>query len=128
MPGYQLKPRDGRKLNLSIKEHRGMVEKLNVKLKNVKEHDSPISQLNGLALKQSEEFAHNLNVKQIEYLEGKLTKVTQEMGGHTQTGSTSTKGEGKKENLRKSSERKRKRTETERPTSLWNLCWKAAGK
>ena len=29
-----------------------MVEKLNVKLKNVKEHDSPIFQFNGLALKQ----------------------------------------------------------------------------
>lgn len=85
-----------------------MVEKLNVKLKNVKEQDSPIFQFNGLALKQGEEFAHSFNVKQIEYIEAKLTKVTHEMEGHTQTGSTS----GKKENRRKSSERKRKRTET----------------
>ena len=30
IPGYQLKPIDGRKLNFSIKEHRAMVEKLNV--------------------------------------------------------------------------------------------------
>ena len=30
MPGYQLKPSDRSKLNWSIKEHRGMVEKLNV--------------------------------------------------------------------------------------------------
>src|SRR5215208_7951416 len=29
MPGYQLQPSDGRKLNFSIKEHRAMVEKLN---------------------------------------------------------------------------------------------------
>ena len=34
------------------------------------------------------------------------------MEGHTQTGSTSAKGEGRKENRRKSSERKKKRTET----------------
>ena len=81
-------------------------------LKNVKEHDSPIFQFNGLALKQGEEFAHSFNVKQIEYIEAKLTKVTQDMVGHTQTGSTSTKGERKKQSRRKSSERKRKRTET----------------
>ena len=62
-----------------------MVEKLNVKLKNVKEHDSPIFQFNGLALKQGEEFAHSFNVKQIEYIEAKLTKFTQDMEGHTQT-------------------------------------------
>ena len=89
-----------------------MVEKLNVKLKNVKEQDSPIFQFNGLALKQGEEFAHSFNVKQIEYIEAKLTKVTQGMEGHIQTGSTSAKGEGRKENRRKSSERKKKRTET----------------
>lgn len=35
MPWYQMKPSDGRKLNLSIKEHRGMVEKLNMILKDV---------------------------------------------------------------------------------------------
>ena len=30
MPGYQLKPRDGKQPNWSIKEHRGMMEKLNL--------------------------------------------------------------------------------------------------
>lgn len=97
-----------------------MVEKLNVKLKNVKEQDSPIFQFNGLALKQGEEFAHSFNVKQIEYIEAKLTKVTQDMEGHTQTGSTS----GKKENRRKSSERKRKRTET----NVQRVCGICVGK
>ena len=38
MPGYKLKPSDGRKLNLFINEHRGMMEKLNVKMKDVKEN------------------------------------------------------------------------------------------
>jgi len=56
MPGYQLKLSDGRKLNFSIKEHRAMVEKLNVILRDVKEHDSTLFQSNGLALKQGEEF------------------------------------------------------------------------
>ena len=37
MPGYQLKPSDKSKLNLSIKEHRGMVKKLNVMLRDFKE-------------------------------------------------------------------------------------------
>ena len=43
MPGYKLKPSDGRKLNLSIKELTGMVKKLNVLLKDAKEHDSTLS-------------------------------------------------------------------------------------
>ena len=76
MPGYQLKPGDGRKLNFSIKEHRAMVEKLNVILKDVKEHDSTLFQSSGLASKQGEEFAHSFNVKQIKCM---LTKVTQDM-------------------------------------------------
>ena len=59
MQGYQLKPSDGRKLNFSIKEHRAMVEKLKVLLKDVKEHDSTLFQSNGLALKQGEETAHS---------------------------------------------------------------------
>ena len=54
MPGYQLKPSDGRKLYYSIKEHRGMVEKLNVISKDVKEHDYTLVHSNGLALKQGE--------------------------------------------------------------------------
>ena len=37
MPGYQLKPSDKSKLNWSIKEHRGMVKKLNVMLRDLKE-------------------------------------------------------------------------------------------
>ena len=125
MPGYQLKPSNGRKLvNLSIKEHRGMVEKLNVTLKNVKEHDSTLFQSNGLALKQGEEFAHSFNVKQIECIEAKLAKATQDMeaienkkrsydsifkGIHKQH---INKRRRKKENRRKSNEGKRKRTET----------------
>ena len=66
MPGTscpnQLKPSDGRK----VKEQRGMVEKLNVTLENVKEHNFTLFQSNGLALIQGEEFAHCFNVKQIE--------------------------------------------------------------
>ena len=62
MPGYQLKPRDRSKLNWSIKVHRGMVEKLNVILKDFKEHDSTLFQSNGLALKQGETFVHRSNV------------------------------------------------------------------
>ena len=52
MPGHLLKPSDGRKLNWAIKEHKGMVEKLNVLLKDAKEHDSTLIQSNGLALKE----------------------------------------------------------------------------
>ena len=63
MPGYQLKPSDRSKLNWSIKEHRGMVEKLNVILKDLKEQNSTLFPSNGLALKQSEKFVHCLNVK-----------------------------------------------------------------
>ena len=36
MPGYQLTPSDRSNLNWSIKEHRGMVGKLNVILKDLK--------------------------------------------------------------------------------------------
>ena len=61
MPGYQLKPRDRSKLNWSIKVHRGMVEKLNVILKDLKEHHSTLFQSNGLALKKGEKFGHSLN-------------------------------------------------------------------
>ena len=65
MLGYQLKPSDRSKLNWFIKEHRGMVEKLNVILKDFKEHDSRLFQSNGLALKQGVKFVHSLNIKQI---------------------------------------------------------------
>jgi len=65
MPKYWLKPSDGRKLNFSIKEHRGMVEKLYVILKDIKEHDSTLFQTNCLSLKQGEEFSHSFSVKQI---------------------------------------------------------------
>ena len=107
-----------------IKEHRGMVEKLNVILKNVKEYDFTLFQSNGLALKQGEEFALSFNVKEIECIEVKLTKVTQDMealenkktsydsifkGIHKQHFN---KRRRKKENRRKSNERKRTRTET----------------
>ena len=107
-----------------IKEHRGMVEKLNVILKNVKEYDFTLFQSNGLALKQGEEFALSFNVKEIECIEVKLTKVKQDMealenkktsydsifkGIHKQHFN---KRRRKKENRRKSNERKRARTET----------------
>ena len=52
-----------------------MVERLNVILKDLKEHDSTLFQFNGLALKQGEKFVHSLNVKQIKGVEAKLTKV-----------------------------------------------------
>ena len=55
MSGYQLKPAGDRsKLNWSIKEHRGMVEELNVILRDLKQHNSTLFQSNGLALKQGE--------------------------------------------------------------------------
>ena len=56
-----------------------MVEKLNVILKDLKEHDSTLFQSNGLALKLGEKFVHSLNVKQIKCEEAKLTKVRQDM-------------------------------------------------
>ena len=60
MSGYQLKPSDRSKLNRSNKEHRGMVEKLKVIFKDLKEHDSTLFQFNRLAL--GEKFVHSLNV------------------------------------------------------------------
>ena len=60
LPGYQLKPSDRSKLNWSIKKHREMVEKLNVIIKDLKEHYSTFFQSNGLALKQGEKFVHSL--------------------------------------------------------------------
>ena len=134
MPGYQLKPSDGRKLNFSIKEHRAIVEKLNVILKDVKEHDSTLFQSNGLALKQGEETAHSFNVKQIKCTEAKLTKVTQDMEALENKKSSYNsifkgtpkqhinKGRRKKENRRKSNEMKEEADWKQRPTSLWNLC------
>ena len=56
MPGYQLKPSDRSKLNWSIKEHRGIVEKLNVILKDLKEHNSTLFPSSGLALRQGEKI------------------------------------------------------------------------
>ena len=79
MPGYQLKPSDRNKLNGSIKEHRGMVDKLNVILKDLKEHDSTLFLVYGLSLKEGENFVHSLNAKQIKYVEATLTKFRQDM-------------------------------------------------
>ena len=56
-----LRPSDGKRLNFFIKEHGRMFDKLDVMVKDLKEHDSTLSQLNGFALKQGEEFAHNFN-------------------------------------------------------------------
>jgi len=121
--GYQLKPIDGRKLHFSIKEHRTMVKKLNVILKDVKEHYFTLFQSNGLALKQGAEFAHSFNVKQIKCIEAKLTNVTQDIEALENKKSNHNsilkgilkqhinKRRRKKENRRKSNERKRRRTE-----------------
>ena len=79
MPGCQLTPSDRSKLNWSIKEHRGIVEKLNFILKDFKKNDSTLFQSNGLALKQGEKFVLSLNVKQIKCVEANLTKVRQDM-------------------------------------------------
>ena len=68
MPGYQMKPCDSSKMNWSIKEHRGMVEKLNVILKDLREHDSTLFQSSGLALKQCEDFFHSLNICNIDQM------------------------------------------------------------
>ena len=57
-----MKPSDKSKLNWSIREHRGMVKKLNVMLRDLKEHDSTLFQSNGLALKQGKKHFHSLNV------------------------------------------------------------------
>lgn len=57
-----------------------MVEKLNVKFKDVKADDSTLFQsnrLNANALKHGEEFAHTFNVKQIKCIKAKFTKVIQ---------------------------------------------------
>ena len=99
------------------------MEKLNVILKDVKEHDSTLFQSNGLALKQGDEFADSFNVKQTECIEAKLTKVTQDIEALENKKSNYNsifkgilkqhinKRRRKKENHRKSNERKRKRTE-----------------
>ena len=56
-----------------------MVEKLNVMLKDLKEHDFTVFQSNGLALKQGEKFVHSFNVKRIKFVGAKLTKVRQDI-------------------------------------------------
>ena len=81
----------------------------------------PYQGTNGLALKQGEEFAHSFNVKQIKCIEAKLTKVTQDIKALVNKKSNYNsifKGilkqhinKRRKENHRKSNERKRKRTE-----------------
>ena len=72
-------------LNWSIKEHRGMVEKLNVILKDLKEYNSTLFPSNGLASKQGEKCVHCLNVKLIKCVEAKLTKKHQNMGRKVMT-------------------------------------------
>ena len=51
---------------------------MNVILKNVKEHYSTLFQSNGLALKVGRRI-YSFNVKQIECIDDKLIKVTQDM-------------------------------------------------
>ena len=62
-----------------MKEHGRMFDKLDVMVKDLKEHDSTLFQPNGLTLKQGEEFAHNFNVEQIKSIEAKLLKVKQDV-------------------------------------------------
>ena len=78
-PGYQLRPSDGKRLNFFIKEHGRMLDKLDVMVKDLKEYDSTLSQPNGFALKEGEEFAYNFNVGQFKSIEGKLLKVKQDV-------------------------------------------------
>ena len=82
-----------------------MVEKLNVILKDLKEHDFALFQSNGLVLKQGEKFFHNLNVKQTRCDEAKgrtcnhqkiRSEVMTEHHSRAYTNSTSLKVEGKK--------------------------------
>ena len=63
MPGYQLKPSDRSKLNWSIKEYRRMVEKLNVILKDMKDHDSTLFQSSGFAFKAGRQTLPQLKCK-----------------------------------------------------------------
>ena len=81
-----------------------MVVKLNVILKDLKEHDSTLFQSNGLALKLGEKFVHSLNVKQVKCEEAKsgrtwkhqnITREVMITYSRAYTNSASTK-EGKK--------------------------------
>ena len=56
-----------------------MFDKLDVMVKDLKEYDSTLSQPNGFALKEGEEFAYNFNVGQIKSIEAKLLKVKQDV-------------------------------------------------
>ena len=98
-----------------------MFDRLNGILKQLKEHDSTLFQTNGLILKQGEEVAHDFNVEQIKFVEAKLLTVKQDMemlGENKKCFHTLNKGihkehitkrRIKKENRRKSGERKKKR-------------------
>ena len=55
-----------------------MLGKLKSVVKALKEHDSTLFQSNGLILKQGEEFADDLNIKQIKCVEAKVQKVTRD--------------------------------------------------
>ena len=102
-------------------------------IENLKKHDSTLFQSNGLALKHGEEFAHSFNVKQIECIEAKMTKVTQDMealGNEKRSHDSIFKGihkqhfnkmRRKKENRRKSNGRKRKRTESNEQR-MYGIC------
>ena len=109
MPGYQLKPSVRSKLNWSIKEHRGTVKKLNVMLRDLKEHYSTLFQSNGLALKQGEKIFHSLNVNRSNVWRHQnirrevITAYSREHKQHINK-------RRKNANRRKLNERKRKRT------------------
>ena len=119
-----LKSSDGIELYSFNKEQRGimMVEKVNVILKDVKEHDYTLVQSNGFALKQGEKLSHSFNVKEIRCIGAKLTWDTQDMEALENNQKSSifkgihkqhiNKRRRKKENHKKSNEGKRKQIES----------------
>ena len=68
----ELKPSDRSKLNWSIKEHRGMVKKLNFMLRDLKEHDSTLISVQWACFKTGRKNCPQLKCKQIKCVEAKV--------------------------------------------------------
>ena len=89
--------------------------KLNVKLKDVKKHDSILFESSGLSLKQGEEIVHSFKVKQIKCIEAQdMEALENKKGNYDSIFKDILKQHinkrRRKENRRKSNERKSKRT------------------
>ena len=90
--------------------------KLNVKLKDVKKHDSILFQSSGLSLKQGEEIVHSFKVKQIKCIEAQDMEALENKKSNYDSifkdivKQHINKRRRRKENRRKSNERKTKRT------------------